>query len=76
MNRNSFLIEVMFDDPIMHHDTPLRSAMFNSSVSDSTTGTGTYYKYLTVSGQSIVRYSNDYTYSWNSAPGPGPEPGG
>ena len=76
VNRNSFLIEVMFDDPIMHHDTPLRSAMFNSSVSDSTTGTGTYYKYLTVSGQSIVRYSNDYTYSWNSAPGPGPEPGG
>lgn len=71
VNRNSFLIEIMFDDPIMHHDTPLRNAMFNSGVANSSTGTGTFYKYLTVSGQSIVRYSNDYTYSWNLSPGPG-----
>ena len=71
VNRNTFLIEIMFDDPIMHHDTPLRQAMFNSSVADSTTGTGTFYKYLTVSGQSIVRYSNDYTYSFDSSPGGG-----
>jgi len=50
--------------------------MFNSGVTNANSGTGTFYKYLTVSGQSIVRYSNDYTYSWNSVPGPGPEPGG
>ncbi len=64
INRNSFALEVMFDDPIMHHDTPFRSPMFTQA-SNTGTGTGTYYKYLTVSGQSMVRYSNTYTYNWN-----------
>ena len=70
VNRNTFLIEIMFDDPIMHHDVPLKNSMFDET-SNTLTLTGTYYKYLTVSGQSIVRYSNDYTYSWG---GVGPSP--
>lgn len=67
VNRNSFALEIMFDDPIMHHDIPLRDVMF-AETPITETGTGTYYKYLTVSGQSIIRYSNDYTRSWTSPP--------
>lgn len=65
VNRNSFALEIMFDDPIMHHDIPFKTSMFDEA-SNTSTGTGTYYKYLTVSGQSMVRYSNDYTYSWGT----------
>lgn len=72
-NRNTFMLEVMFDDPIMHHDVPMRDVMFTESpiTGSGSSGTGTYYKYLTVSGQSIVRYSNNYTYSWDTGGGGG-----
>lgn len=63
-NRNSFMLEVMFDDPIMHHDSPMKNSMFRE-IPNTSDGTGTFYKYLTVSGQSIIRYSNDYNYTWN-----------
>jgi hypothetical protein len=73
VNRNSFALEIMFDDPIMHHDAPLENVMFEE-VAAGAASSKSYYKYLTVSGQSMVRYSNDYTKEWNNTPipaGPG-----
>jgi hypothetical protein len=67
--RNTFALEVMFDDPIMHHDTPLKRSMFDENTNNSSI-TLLPYKYLTVSGQSMVRYSNNYTDSWGGVAPP------
>ena len=48
-NRNSgFVIEVMFNEPIMHVDNVFNTTNF---------GTTCPYKYLTLSGQGIIRYA-------------------
>ena len=53
---NTFVLEVQFSDPILHVDTPLgQRAFYGSSAYD--TDTKSPYQYLTVSGQSIVRYA-------------------
>ena len=45
---NTFLLEVMFDTPIMHTYHYLNASMYGATYP---------YKYLTVTGQSILRYS-------------------
>lgn len=50
--RNTFELEIMFDVPIMH-----TVHAFNAPAFTGATGTYTPYKYLTVSGQSIIRYA-------------------
>ena len=55
VKNNSFTLEVMFDKPILHIDTPFAKTNFSSTVD----GNPCYpYQYLTVSGQAIVRYSD------------------
>jgi hypothetical protein len=51
---NSFILEVQFSDPMLHVDTPLGVRAFLGSGLDRT---DRYYQFLTVSGQSIVRYA-------------------
>jgi len=46
---------MQFSDPMLHVDTPLGNRAFlGDGVS---TATDHYYQYLTVSGQSIIRYA-------------------
>ncbi len=52
---NSFTLEVMFDTPILHIDTPFPTTNF--AVTNSN-GASTPYKNLTLSGQAMVRYSD------------------
>jgi hypothetical protein len=55
VKNNSFTLEVMFDKPILHIDTPFAKTNFSSTVD----GNPCYpYQYLTVSGQAMVRYSD------------------
>ena len=55
VKNNSFTLEVMFDKPILHIDTPFSKTNFSSTID----GNPCYpYQYLTVSGQAIVRYSD------------------
>jgi hypothetical protein len=52
---NSFTLEVMFDTPILHIDTPFPKINF---ASNSASDTCTPYKNLTLNGQAMVRYSD------------------
>jgi hypothetical protein len=52
---NSFTLEVMFDTPILHIDTPFPKINF---ASNSISSTCNPYKNLTLSGQAMVRYSD------------------
>ena len=52
---NSFILEVQFSDPMLHVDTPLGARAFLGSGTQEQTDN--YYQYLTVSGQSIIRYA-------------------
>ena len=80
VKNNSFALEIMFDKPILHIDTPFAKHNF-SSVAD---GDPCFpYQHLTVSGQAMVRYS-DSTNTKFAGPttilegiidGPTPEPG-
>jgi hypothetical protein len=52
---NTFVLEVQFSDPMLHVDTPLgERAFIGTGAADAT---DRFYQYLTVSGQSIVRYA-------------------
>lgn len=51
----SFTLEIMFDKPILHIDTPFANYNFSST---GNTDPAHPYKYLTVNGQAIVRYSD------------------
>jgi hypothetical protein len=51
---NTFMIEIVFDTPIMHVSHEFEKTNFG-------TQNGSYYKYLTLSGQSIVRYGKTET---------------
>ena len=51
---NTFMIEIVFDTPIMHVSHEFENENFG-------TQNGSYYKYLTLSGQSIVRYGKTET---------------
>lgn len=62
-DRNSFVIEVKFDDPILHIDTPLATDVWGGTTYKGLTSE-MYFKYLTLSGQSIVRYTNGAKYNW------------
>jgi hypothetical protein len=53
---NTFVLEIQFSDPMLHVDTPLGQRAFYEE-SDFETDTKKPYQYLTVSGQSIVRYA-------------------
>lgn len=54
-NNNAFLLEVQFETPIMHTDHAFSAQMFQSGQ----TGTSYYpYKFLTLSGQSIIKYAD------------------
>jgi hypothetical protein len=55
IKNNSFTLEVMFDKPILHIDTPFAKYNFSSTAD---TGACNPYQYLTVSGQAMVRYSD------------------
>jgi hypothetical protein len=55
VKNNSFTLEIMFDKPILHIDTPFAKTNFTPDVD---TEPCYPYQYLTVSGQSIVRYSD------------------
>jgi uncharacterized protein (TIGR02145 family) len=55
VKNNSFTLEVMFDKPILHIDTPFADRNFSSVGSN---GVVHPYQYLTVNGQAIVRYSD------------------
>jgi hypothetical protein len=55
---NTFAIEVMFDDPILHVDTPFSSLAFGAGIKNFANYNNTYFKYLTLNGQAIVRYTN------------------
>jgi len=52
---NSFTLEVMFDTPILHIDTPFPKINF---ASNSASDICTPYKHLTLNGQAMVRYSD------------------
>jgi hypothetical protein len=52
---NTFVLEVQFSDPMLHVDTPLGERAFIGT--GTATATDRFYQYLTVSGQSIVRYA-------------------
>jgi hypothetical protein len=54
-DRNSFVMEIMFDEPILHIDTQLSSSLWSQDTIDASE-MKSYYKYLTISGQSMVRY--------------------
>jgi hypothetical protein len=56
---NSFTIEVLFDTPILHCDTPMSDLNFirNAGLNNITNP----YKYLTISGQSMVNYDSTMT---------------
>ena len=59
VDNNSFTLEVMFDKPILHIDTPFNTLNYSANmISTNLTSTCNPYQYLTVSGQAIVRYSN------------------
>jgi len=55
VKNNSFTLEVMFDKPILHIDTPFAKTNFSSTVDGNPCFP---YQYLTVSGQAMVRYSD------------------
>jgi hypothetical protein len=52
---NSFTLEVMFDTPILHIDTPFPKINF---ASNSSFETCTPYQHLILSGQAMVRYDD------------------
>ena len=55
VKNNSFTLEVMFDKPILHIDTPFADYNFNVNA----TGDACHpYQNLTISGQAMVRYSD------------------
>jgi len=56
---NTFVIEVMFDVPIMHCDHEFSPENFRSWDLGSTPSVQPY-KYLTVTGQGIIRYAETY----------------
>jgi hypothetical protein len=53
---NSFYLEVMMDNPILHSDHIFKGNYFNPTASDVRA-----YQYLTLSGQAILRYSEAST---------------
>jgi hypothetical protein len=53
---NSFSLEVQFSKPILHVDTPIGIGIYGNT-GDTTQATVEPYRYLTVSGQGIVRYA-------------------
>jgi hypothetical protein len=53
---NSFTLEVMFDKPILHVDTPF--AAWNYSCTPNEINVYHPYQYLTINGQAMVRYSD------------------
>jgi hypothetical protein len=58
----SFTLEIMFDKPILHIDTPFANYNFSSL---GNTDPAHPYKYLTVNGQAIVRYSDSTNTALN-----------
>ena len=56
---NSFTIEVLFDTPILHCDTPMSDINFKRDPGIG--GITNPYKYLTISGQSMVNYNSNIT---------------
>jgi hypothetical protein len=70
-NRSTFVLEVLFDEPILHVDVPLRDTAWGGAT-QSTNTTNQWFKYLTLNGQSIVRYANDAAYSYDVSPVPTP----
>ena len=63
VQKNSFVLEVMFDDPILHIDIPLRDDVWGGGPSTSV-GSSPYFKYLTVSGQSMLRFVKNANFNW------------
>jgi hypothetical protein len=67
--RDSFMLEVSFDIPIMHHDVWFRKTGMGDK--DNTAGSNSndsvdinfYYKYLTISGQSMLKFVKNANYS-------------
>ena len=55
---NTFVIEVMFDDPILHVDTPLAALAFATGIKGFSNSDVSHFKYLTLNGQAFVRYTN------------------
>jgi hypothetical protein len=55
VKNNSFTLEIMFDKPILHIDTPFANYNFSSNGSNSAIHP---YQFLTVNGQAMVRYSD------------------
>lgn len=62
IKNNSFALEVMFDKPILHIDTPFAKTNFSSTVDVNPCYP---YQYLTVSGQAMVRYSDSTNTVFN-----------
>jgi hypothetical protein len=55
MPNNTFVLEVQFSDPMLHVDTPFGQRAFLGTA--GTNDTDRFYQYLTISGQSIVKYA-------------------
>jgi hypothetical protein len=55
---NGFILEVQFSNPILHTDTPLGAGYYGFPTGSNVTRNVVQpYRFLTVSGQAIVRYA-------------------
>lgn len=62
VKNNSFTLEIMFDKPVLHIDTPFSDWNFQRGAN----GSDCYpYKNLTISGQAMVRYSDSTNTQFN-----------
>ena len=60
VNNNAIKLEIMFNEPIMHTAHVFNETMFGDTVSNP-------YKYLTLSGQGIIRYGSTRITNTNIA---------